>query len=174
MGECRGSCDLNCEGSCKGSAEPPSIEGGECDAEVQANCKASASAQASASVECTPPQLDIDFVFTGSATARAAFIARLTVIKAEMSGIIQGLVNARVLVEGDADAMIPSIDETLSAQMDAAGNLSFDALEGVTPYGALCAAAALVDAAAAVGDAADELSGTLNASVQLSAAIGTF
>ena len=175
-GECRGECDAKCTGSCKGSATPPSIEGGECDADVQANCKASASAQASASLDCTPPRLDIDFDFTGEATAaaQAAFLAKMSVLKTEMVGVIQGLVNARILVEGDADANIPAIQDVLVGQIDVAGNLTVDDLEGITPYGAICVAAALLDAGAAVVDAADELGGTVSASVAVSGSIGTF
>jgi hypothetical protein len=173
-GECRGECAAECTGSCTGKAEPPSVEGGECDADIEADCKASASAQASASLECTPPRLEVDFAFDADVTAeaRAEFLARLTVLKVEFIGILKGLANAQVLIEGDAELGIPSIEEVLTAQIEAAGDLSFDGLAGISPYGAVCAAAALVDAAGAIGDAATELSGTLTASLEIAGAIG--
>jgi len=175
-GECRGECDLNCTGSCTGKAEPPSVTAPDCDASVEADCKASASAQASASLECTPPRLEIDFAFSSKADAatRAAFSARLAVLKTEIIGIIKGLVNARILVEGDVDAGIPSIESVLTAQAGVAADLGFDDLAGITPYGAVCAAAALLDLGGEIADTAGELSGTLTASVEVAGSIGTF
>lgn len=171
-GECRGECDLNCTGGCEGSATPPTVTPPDCDAEVEANCNASASAQASASLQCTPPRLDIDFDFSGKATGQAAFLARLSVLRVEMIGVIQGLFNARILVEGDAEANIPAIQDVLSAQIEGAADLTVDDFAGITPYGAICAAAALLDAAAAVVDAAGELGGTVTASAEVAGSIG--
>jgi hypothetical protein len=173
-GECRGSCDANCTGSCEGSATPPTITPPNCDADVEAQCNASAKAQASASLDCTPPRLDIDFDLVAEGAAQVAFLAKMTVLKTEFIGIMKGLANAKILVEGDDTLGVPSIEGVLTAQLQGTASGSFDNLAGgITPYGAVCAAASLQDAVNAITDSATGLTATLNASVELSGAVFT-
>lgn len=171
-GQCRGSCNADCSGSCTGSATPPMVSGGSCEAE--ADCNASASAQASASLECTPPRLSIDYSFAASvdASAQASFLAKFTVFKTEVVGILQGFANARLLVEGDADLNIPAIQDVIAGQIEATADIDADALSNITPYGAICAAASLGDAVTEVGAAATELTVTLEAQIDFVAMLG--
>jgi len=50
-GECQGSCKGECKGECKGSA----------DVQAEATCEASAEVRANAEVECTPPELKVNY-----------------------------------------------------------------------------------------------------------------
>ncbi|MCA9677970.1 MAG: hypothetical protein KC464_23295 [Myxococcales bacterium] len=53
-GECNGQCDGQCNGSCSGGCE------GEAHVDASAECKAKAEVSASAKVECTPAELNVD------------------------------------------------------------------------------------------------------------------
>lgn len=164
-GECRGGCEGSCSGSCAGRVEPPSV-----DCEANADCNAQASAQASASLECTPPRLDIDYSFTGMAAgnldAQAEFLAKLTVFKTEVIGIVQGLFKARLLVEGDADLNIPAVQDIL---LEVAGSIDAEAVTNMTPYGAVCAALALDDIGAQIEVSATTLVDTVTAQASFAA-----
>jgi modification target Cys-rich repeat protein len=98
---CRGSCDGQCSGSCQGNVTPPSAS---VDCDVAADCQASAKAEAQASLECTPPQLAVDFAFNATAAAdveaQAAFSGRLTVLKARGIAILQGAAKYEALLTG--------------------------------------------------------------------------
>jgi hypothetical protein len=103
--ECRGSCDAECSGSCEGNFEPPSASA---DCEASADCSAQAKAQAQASVECTPPSIDIDIEFQGgiSATAQAEFLARLGELKVRGAAILQGFARLQALVTGEVNGEV--------------------------------------------------------------------
>jgi modification target Cys-rich repeat protein len=102
---CRGSCEGSCTGGCEGNFTPPSASA-ECMA--TAACQASAKAEANASLDCTPPQLKIDYALNGavSAEARAQFTARLAEVKARGAAIVQGLAKYRALVTGEAEVVV--------------------------------------------------------------------
>jgi hypothetical protein len=68
---------VSCTGSCDGAVEPP---------KAKAECQAAAKAEASADVECTPPELVLDFKYKAgmNAKAKAEFSAWLNVFKTQM------------------------------------------------------------------------------------------
>jgi hypothetical protein len=101
--KCSGACDGTCSGSCKGSATPPSVQG-EC--EASADCRAQAKAQASASVECTPPSLEVGFEFSGDASAQAAFLARIGELKLRGVAILRGFTKYGALINGRVNGQV--------------------------------------------------------------------
>ncbi len=168
-GECRGGCQGSCTGSCEGSATPPELP--DCDA--SANCSASASAQGSASLECTPPRLDIDFSWSadlsgeGNASARAEFLTKFNVFRTEMVGVLQGFAQLTVLVEGNADANVPPITDTLKASFEAMAEIDATALgeafAEIPPARIGCVGDAFVAAVSVVEELPGELSASLEA-----------
>lgn len=97
--ECAGSCMGECKGGCAGKATPPSASA---NCEASAECSAQAEAQGSASLECTPPSLDISYGFKAGidAKAQAEFLAKLGELKVRGSAIIQGFAKFEALFNG--------------------------------------------------------------------------
>lgn len=165
--ECRGTCMAECSGSCKGEAVPPSASA---DCEASADCKASASAQANASLECTPPSLDISFTFKAGAKAdaQAQFVARIGELKVRGAAILQGAAKLEALVNGKIDGQVvfdPAPLASLTASMKgivsagASGSLFAD-----VPKGRLgCVIPAMTEAIDALASAAGEVGGTIQA-----------
>jgi hypothetical protein len=196
-GECRGECEVNmeaggsCEGRCQGSCEwtPPS---GQCEANVEAKCEAmaggsvecsgrcegsaqapsvsaeceaSVEAKASASVECRPPTLEISFHFSASASAdvQGEFKAFLGTFRAEFAAILAARAKAEIIA--DAFAKLAATGEgAVRGAIDVAADGDFK-----MKFGAACALAALPDAVAGIGAASTKLSGSIQASAQMSA-----
>lgn len=102
---CNGTCMGECSGSCEGNFEPPSASA---DCEASADCSAQASAQAEANISCTPPSLDWEFAFNAGvdASAQAAFTARLGELRIRGVAILQGLANARALIDGEVNGEV--------------------------------------------------------------------
>jgi modification target Cys-rich repeat protein len=100
---CTGSCEGKCEGSCTGEVTPPEAHVN-CDA--SAECKGQASAKANASIECTPPSIDLKYNFKAglSGSAQADFMARLGELKVRGGAILQGFAKYQLLINGKADA----------------------------------------------------------------------
>jgi len=98
---CRGTCGGECSGGCEGSFTPPSAS---VDCEAAAECQASAKAEANASLECTPPQLKLDYALQAGAQAdidaQAQFSARITELKARGLAIVQGAAKYEALLTG--------------------------------------------------------------------------
>ncbi len=97
--ECKAKADAKvaCSGSCDGAVEPP---------KAKAECEAAAKAEASADVECTPPELDVDFKFKAGvkADAKAEFVAWLNVFKTEMGTLaVEAEGRGRVLLASAGD-----------------------------------------------------------------------
>jgi modification target Cys-rich repeat protein len=113
--KCSGSCEGTCSGSCKGSATPPSVMG-EC--EASADCRAQAKAQASASVECTPPSLEVGFEFTGEASAHAAFLARIGELKVRGVAILRGFAKYQALITGKVEGQVVFNPAPVAVVMD--------------------------------------------------------
>lgn len=165
--ECRGTCMAECSGSCKGEATPPKASA---DCEASADCQASASAQANASLECTPPSLDIGFTFKANAKAdaQAKFVARIGELKVRGAAILQGAAKLEALVNGKIDGQVvfnPAPLAGLTASMQgivsagATGELFAD-----VPKGRLgCVLPAMGEAIDALGSAATEVGGTIQA-----------
>lgn len=201
-GECQGTCELNaggsCEGKCEGSCEytPPdaqceanaevrceamagaSIEcDGQCEGsveppEVSAECEATVEAKAEASVECTPPELDVTYQwsaeFEGDLEAQAQFKAWLTGFKGQYSAMIA----ATAKIEGH---LLPALELVVGAGADAVGSVVGE-LSGSgnikTSFGAVCAVAELDDVGVVLQGSIDNLSASASAFGEISGSIG--
>lgn len=174
--ECRGSCDAKCSGGCKGEATPPSASA---DCEASADCQASASAQANASLECTPPSLDIGFAFNANvqADAQAQFVARIGELKVRGAAILQGAAKLKALVNGEIDGQVvfdPAPLAGLQASMKgivsagASGDLFADVPKGRIA----CVIPAMTEAVNVLGKAAGEVGGTIQAQAMFATVFG--
>jgi len=165
--ECRGSCSGECSGGCKGEATPPSASAN-CDA--SADCQASASAQANASLECTPPSLDIGFAFAAGvdASAQAGFVARIGELKVRGAAILQGAAKLEALINGKIDGKVvfnpaPLAGLTASMKGIVSAGVSGDLFAGLPKGRIPCVIPALTEAVAALGKAGGEVGGTIQA-----------
>lgn len=122
-GKCKGECTYTppegkCEGGaqlkCEGKAEANVKCNGKCDGEItppkaSAECEASAKADASVSVECTPPSLDVSYQFQAGltaeaqATAQAELEAFLVGFKGSFSVIVAQLKQSDLVIKAGAD-----------------------------------------------------------------------
>jgi hypothetical protein len=199
-GMCEGTCEVtagaSCSGKCKGECTytPPSgmCEGGasvkceakadasvkcngKCDGEVtppkaSAECEASAKAEASVSVECTPPSLDVSYQFkaglsaTAQATAQAELEAFLVSFKGSFSVIAAQLKQGDLVVAAGAEIGAKGVAAVTGAveAIDATASLKV----GV---GVGCALAELPK----VGDAMKASTASLSASVKAAGELTT-
>jgi modification target Cys-rich repeat protein len=127
---CRGSCTGECSGGCEGNFTPPSASV-DCDAAV--DCQASAKAEANASLECTPPQLTIDYDLNlaASLAGRGTFAARLSELKVRGLAIVQGAAKYEALINGKVNGEVvfdpsPLVELTASVQGFANANAFAD------------------------------------------------
>lgn len=184
-GQCQGSCDyvepsgecgasaeahceaqaggsVQCEAGCSGNADPPS---------VSAECEASVEAKASASVECTPPQLAITWEWNtqleGDVAAQAEFRGWINSLRLHYSAILAARAQADLLLE--AGRGLASAAE--AAVLDATTELSAD-VNIKAAFGARCALQELPVAATTMGDVVTRLSASIQAATEVSAAIG--
>ncbi len=167
--ECRGTCDAKCSGGCKGEATPPSASA---NCEATADCQASASAQANASLECTPPSLEIGFAFNaklmGDVSAQAAFVARIGELKVRGAAILQGAAKLKALVNGEIDGEVvfnpaPLAGLTASMQGIVSAGVSGDLFAGLPKGRIACVLPAMAEAIEALGKAGTEVGGTIQA-----------
>jgi modification target Cys-rich repeat protein len=147
---CRGSCDAQCSGGCEGNFTPPKVSAS-CDAE--ADCQASASAEANASLECTPPQLKVDYAFAAAINndldAQAAFTARLSELKVRGIAILQGAAKYEALLTGKVNGRVvfnPSPLAQLTASMSGLANVSAIAKFDIPAGKLACVVPAFVEA----------------------------
>lgn len=162
---CRGECSAQCEGSCEGNFTPPSASA---NCEATAECQASAKAEANASLECTPPQLTVDYAFAGGidAEAQAEFIARLGELKVRGAAIIQGAAKYEALITGSVDGEVvfdPSPVAQLRTSIQGLANANaianFDIAVGKLP----CVVPAFQQAGTIVASIATDTATTLEA-----------
>lgn len=151
---------VTCEGACKGSCEytPPSgsveceagatvecqaaangsVEcNGKCDGEVtppmaSAECQASAKAEAQVNVECTPPQLTLEYRFAAGASAEAQleFEAFLSGFIKSYGNIVAELKRADIVLKAGAD-IGTAAGGALDGAFEAAADGSLKAKVGV-------------------------------------------
>jgi len=198
-GECQGSCELSaggtCSGQCEGSCEytPPS---GSCEAtaearcdvaanaevkcnggcegkvtppSVKAECQATVEAKASASVECKPPSLDIQWQFKGgvNAAAQAEFRAWIGNFRTYFSGMLAAGAKAEILVDAGANltgagqAAVEGFVTKLQGSADLKASI-----------GAGCAIAELGNVATALEGATTGLTASAQAVVEIQGALG--
>jgi hypothetical protein len=157
-----GDATVQCEGKCEGSAEAPS---------VSAECEASVEAKADASIECSPPQLAVDFQLSaaleGDVNARAEFNAWLEGFK--------GRIAAMAAIRAKGDIVIESAGK-LGVAANGAIQGAFDELSGSldlkAAFGGACAIDNLPAAVNAIGSASADASAELSASLEVFAAVG--
>lgn len=198
---CRGECELDvaaqCEGSCEGTCTVRNPEGGceanasakceahagasvECDAQcegsaeppqVKAECEAAVEAKANASVQCTPPSLQIKFQwsaeFEGDAQAQAQFRAWLEGFKAHYSALIAAAAKAELVLES-GELMVDAAGTVVT---DAAGELQANG-DIKASAGALCALGELEAVGDALGTAVADMQFSVEAFAEISASVG--
>ncbi len=162
---CRGSCSGECTGGCEGNFTPPSASA-EC--EASADCQASARAEANASLDCTPPQLNLDYQFGAGVEldAQASFTARLSELRVRGLAIVQGAAKYQALLTGEVEGRVvfnPSPVADLTAKVRGFATPTalarFDMPAGKIP----CAVAAFGEAGTMLSGFATETGATLEA-----------
>jgi modification target Cys-rich repeat protein len=164
---CRGSCEGSCTGGCEGNFTPPSASAS---CQAAADCQASAKAEANASLECTPPQLKLDYTLAANANAdvaaQTAFTARLTELKARGIAIVQGAAKYEALITGRVEGRTvfepaPFVD--LQGKITAMANPDAFARFDIPVAKATCIVPAFTEAGRIVSDLATDTSATLEA-----------
>jgi hypothetical protein len=162
---CRGECSGSCSGGCEGNFTPPSASAA---CEASADCQASAKAEANASLECTPPQLKIDYALNANAEldAQALFTARLTEIKARGIAIVQGAAKYEALFTGEVNGEVvfdPSPAAALTTSVQGFASVSAFSRFDIPALKATCALAAFGEAATILSGFATETTATIQA-----------
>jgi len=200
MGECQGSCELKagaaCEGSCQGSCEYQAPEGkceagaevrcqasadasascnGSCDGEVvppkaKAECEASVEAEAKLRAECTPPSLEIRWqwsaAYAGDVAAQAQFKAWVEGFRVRYAGLLAATARGKLVLEAGAGLGEAAGSLVTSVQSDFAGQTDLRVTVGIA-----CAVTEFGAVATVIGDASGALTGSLEASAEITAAI---
>ncbi|MFT3928039.1 MAG: hypothetical protein QM778_36260 [Myxococcales bacterium] len=93
-----------CKGKCEGDFEPPSCMA-MADCKASASCDAQAKADASLKVECTPPSLEVDIAFMASADATAKAQGEFYVqsLKARLPKLLAALKKSELIIDAGAD-----------------------------------------------------------------------
>lgn len=153
---------VQCEGRCEGEVNPPS---------VKAECEASVEAKANASVECTPPSLEVTWqwsvAYETDPMLQAEFKAWLQGFKVHIGGMLAAKAKADILIE--------SLEN-----LGTAGRAAIEGATGLVASGDIvgtfklttCAIPQLGAAADVVADASTSLSASASASVEVFGAIG--
>jgi hypothetical protein len=162
---CRGECSGSCSGSCEGNFTPPSASA---DCEASADCQASAKAEANASLECTPPQLKIDYTLNADAeaNAQALFTARLGEVKARGIAIVQGAAKYEALFTGRVNGEVvfdPSPSAALTTSVQGFANASAFADFDIPATKITCVVTAFGDAGRILGGFATGTAATIQA-----------
>jgi hypothetical protein len=153
---------VQCDGKCEGEVTPP---------EVSVECEASVEAKASASIECTPPTLDISFKWAvgidGDLDAQAEFKAWLVGFKGHFSAILA--LSARGSLIGEAAV-------NLSTTGEAALTAVLDELSGGSDLkasiGAVCALGQMGKAVESLVSASGKLGTSVAAAGEVTASFG--
>ncbi len=141
---------------------------------------ASASAQGSASLECTPPSLDIQFEFAAGVegSAKAEFLAKMGELRVRGIAILQGTAKLGALITGEIDGEVvfdPAPLAQLTGSLNgivsagAEGSLFADVPKGKI----LCVIPAMQAAVEALGSVGAEASGTIQAQAMFASFITT-
>lgn len=160
---CTGSAkvDVECKGGCEGNVTPP---------KVSAECQASVDARASASIECTPPSVDITFEFNaelqGDVQKQAEFRAWINGLRVQLGEIKGSLAKAEILFDA-AGRVKTAAEGAVTGAVNVAGEGDLKA-----SIGAACALTELPKAATLLTDAGTALEGSISAVAEISAAVG--
>ncbi|HUT78849.1 MAG TPA: hypothetical protein VM285_14225, partial [Polyangia bacterium] len=175
-GRCEGACDGECSGECEGEITPPSCSAeGSC--EATADCQAQASLRASARTDCSSPVIDIRYELDTAldSSARAAFAAKMGVIRVRMVGVIRDLYRMRTLIDSDYAAelgfesplvqLAGAVESLLEADME-----QFDIAPGRMP----CVLPAFEESADILSDMATDLAITFQAQLEIASVLDIF
>ncbi len=153
---------IDCSGSCEGSVEPPS---------VSAECQATVDAKANASIECSPPSLDISFELAadleGDLDAQAELRAWLEGFRGRFAAIVALRAEAEVIIALGGEV----VGAGTAAVGDAVAELSADA-NVAAAFGAVCAVEELPMVGETLAGSIQTLGGEVAASVEVVAAVG--
>jgi len=202
-GKCGGTCEMSasakCEGKCKGECTYTAPKGGceagasvkceamgtasvmcngKCDGEVtppkaSAECEASAKADASVSVECTPPSVDLAYQFdaklsaAAQADAQANFEAFLVGFKGSFSVIVAQLAQGKLVLQAGADIGTKGVDAVTTAVQAIDVTASLKVSVGVT-----CALGQLPEVVAAMKDSTSKLKASGEAAGSIATTFG--
>jgi hypothetical protein len=161
---CSGTCKGKCDASCTGEFTPPSASAN-CDA--TADCQAQAKAQANASLECTPPSVDLAYSFSASAMAdagaQADFVAHLGELKARGGAILQGFTKYTLLIKGDAKAGVKSPVAELITSVQGLASASGEIVADIPPFRLTCALAGFTEAGSVLSTVTSQATANLAA-----------
>jgi hypothetical protein len=151
---------VQCDARCEGEVDPP---------EVKAECEASVEAKANASVECTPPSLEVTWQWVGNpdAMAQAEFKAWLQGFKGHIGVMLAAKAKADILIES-LENLGTSGRAALESATDIVGSGDIVGTFKLTS----CAIPQLGDATTVVTDASAALSIEAQASLDVFAAVG--
>jgi hypothetical protein len=160
--EAMGNAMVMCEGRCDGEVTPPS---------AKAECQASAKAEASFNAECTPPRVAIHYELAVGgnidAMAQARFEAAVKNLEVRLPRLLASLKSAEIMVDAAAD---------LGAAGKAAVDGAIEELRGDADIkagiGLACAAGELDAVAAVITSGTSRLTGSVEASAELTTALG--
>jgi hypothetical protein len=171
---CHGRCTGECSGGCEGNFTPPSASA-TCTA--TADCQASAKAEANASLDCTPPQLKIDYAFRTNLLlnlqAQAEFSARLTELRVRGIAIVQGAAKYQALVDGKVNGVVvfnPSPLVELRTSVQGYGNAGAFADFDIALARIPCTVTAFGDAGTLLSEMTTKTTATMNAQADFVAA----
>jgi len=140
---------------------------------VSAECEAAVEARADASVECTPPTLDLRFELRADLepAARAGFHAWLEVFRLRYSAMLAASAQAEVVLDAIVDGETGLVAAATGAVLDVAEDLAASG-DLQAKVGAACAVVELPEVAAALEGARLDLQASAQAMVTISAALG--
>jgi modification target Cys-rich repeat protein len=172
---CHGSCSGQCSGGCEGNFTPPAASA-QCDA--RADCQASAKAEANASLECTPPQLTLDYGFNGGVLAnldaKAQFAARMTELRVRGIAILQGAAKYRALIDGTVNGEVvfnPSPLAALRTSVTGMANADAFAQFEIAPARIPCTVTAFQEAGTILSGMSTNTTATMSAQADFVAAL---
>jgi hypothetical protein len=154
--------NVECKGGCEGEVKPP---------RVKAECEATVEAKASASVECTPPRLEVTWQWSaslmGDANAQAEFRAWVKTFQGQLAALLAASAKVDVVL-GAANLLVSAAGNAVTG---AATELSGD-LDLKTSIGAGCAIKELPKVSAALEGAVGDLEASASAVVMIKGAAG--
>lgn len=173
--KCQGECKGECSGGCEGEATPPSASAS---CEASADCQAQAKAQGSASLECTPPSIEIAFNFTGNASAEGEFKAKIGALKANAGVMVQAFTKYQALIDGKVDGEVkfkpaPIAAVTAGLQGVVEAGLEGDLLVDIPAGRIACVIPALEESVKLLGKIGGEAKANIEAQASFVGALST-
>jgi hypothetical protein len=175
-GRCEGGCDGECSGECEGQLTPSSCNSeGAC--EATADCQPLASLVGSARTTCSAPVVDIRYELDTDLdpSARAAFAAKMAVLRVRMVGVLRDLFRMRAVVDSDYAAELgfdPPVAQ-LSQAIEALIGADLESYD-IAPGRMACVTPAFEESAQILTDVADDLVVLVEAQLEIAGALDIF